>query len=352
MPRRKLDQPNYRLNPRRGRWFIDWTDPASGRTRSVSTGTPDRRAAEIWRDQWIAGLSQPAPPEQPLLSEILRAYQADRAGQIAVPRNIATALKPLIRHVGNLAPEMLGRRAYLEARKREGVSDGTLRREIGVLRAALTWAVREKWISMAPYVDSAPVPPPRERWLSEEEFDRLLNVEMAPHLRLFILIAYHTAARAGAILDLTWDRVNLDTRRIAYERPERRRSRKRRTTAPINAELLPALQEARHMALSGHVIEWHGKPVRSIEGGFRIVCDRAGIEECSPHVLRHTAATHLLMRGVSLSEVARFLGDTEAVVERIYAKHSPDYLRRAADSLVRGGFPKLLRPQQKKPSDS
>jgi hypothetical protein len=39
------------------------------------------------------------------------------------------------------------------------------------------------------------------------------------------------------------------------------------------------------------------------------------------------------MDGVPLSEVARLLGNSEAMVEKVYGKHSPDYLRRAVGVL-------------------
>lgn len=35
------------------------------------------------------------------------------------------------------------------------------------------------------------------------------------------------------------------------------------------------------------------------------------------------------MSGVPLAEVARLLGDSEKTVERVYGKHSPDYLKGA-----------------------
>ncbi|MGH7061608.1 MAG: site-specific integrase, partial [Stellaceae bacterium] len=153
-------------------------------------------------------------------------------------------------------------------------------------------------------------------------------------VRLFIVLAFHTAARMGAILDLTWDRVDLARRRIAYSRPGRAASKKRRADVPINAPALAELQAARAVAVSDHVIEFRGKPVASIKTGFARACARAGIEDCSPHVLRHSSATHMVMARVPLAEVARMLGDTEAMIERVYGKHNPGYLRRAADALA------------------
>lgn len=62
----------------------------------------------------------------------------------------------------------------------------------------------------------------------------------------------------------------------------------------------------------------------------------AHLEGVTPHTLRHTAATWMVAGGVPLGEVARYLGDSERTTERVYAKHSPDYLRGAARVLGGG----------------
>ena len=87
--------------------------------------------------------------------------------------------------------------------------------------------MREKWIAAAPYVEMPPKPPPRERWLTREEVQRLIHSAKSLHIRLFIVLAYYTTARTGAILDLTWDRVDLERRLIYYAKPGRRETKKR-----------------------------------------------------------------------------------------------------------------------------
>ncbi len=62
----------------------------------------------------------------------------------------------------------------------------------------------------------------------------------------------------------------------------------------------------------------------------------------SPHVLRHTAATHMARRGVSLYIVAKVLGNSVAVVERTYAKYSPGDLRKAVDMISNGSLEAAL----------
>jgi integrase len=265
---------------------------------------------------------------------VLDHYLADRKPRVAAYDTLVWACQGLRRHLGTLEPRMLSRRMYLDRRSRERISPGSIRREIATLRAALALAERDGWITKAPYVEMPSQPPPRDRWLSRDEVARLYRSAATPHIRLFVVLAYHTAARAGAILDLTWDRVDFERKLISYDRAGRQRSNKRRAVVPINVVALAELQAARSVAVSEHVIEFRGRPVGTIEKAFARACARAGIEDCSPHVLRHTAATHMVIAGVPVAEIARLLGDTEHMVERVYGKHSPDYLRRAADALA------------------
>jgi integrase len=350
----KLERPNYRLRLRGSVWYIDWTDPATGKPRSVSTWQSERGAAEVWRDQWIAGREQPAPPAQPRIGEILDGYVKAREANVESTGTLKISASTIRHLVGNLEPRMLGPNMFLERRRTQEVptaqsrnkkkpgrarlrvvSDGTIRREGGVLRAALQWATEQnpKWIETAPHVELPP-PPSRDYWLTREEVAKLIAACKTPHVRLFIMLAYYTAAQRGAILELTWDRVHFDRRRIDYERPGRRQTKKRRITVPINDRLLAALIEAKEAALTEYVIEWRGKPVSDVDTAFSTAATDAGVPDCTAHILRHTAATHMVMAGVALEEVARMLGDTKAMVEKVYGHHSPEYLRRASEALV------------------
>lgn len=334
MPRHKLERPNYQLRRRGKVWVIDWTDRVTGRSRSISTGEGEHQRAEIWRDQWIAGREQPAPPPLPLVKDILDGYVAARLPKVESTETLQLSAKVVARHIGSLAPPMLGRSTYLERRNRDGVADGTIRREVVTLRAALNWAVQENWITAAPYVEMPPKPPPRDRWLLRDEVEWLIACCVSAHMRMFSVLAYHTAARTAAILDLTWDRADLDAKCIHYALPGRRITKKRRATVPINAVALAELQAARAVAVSDYVIEYHGRPVKSVKKAFARACTKAGIADCSPHVLRHTAATHMVLAGVPLTEVARMLGDTVAMIEKVYGHHTPEFLRTAANALA------------------
>src|SRR5262249_4051172 len=159
------------------------------------------------------------------------------------------------------------------------------------------YAVREQWIQRAPHIPVPQKPGPREHHLKRGEAQKLLDAASTPHVKLFIRLALATAGRASALLELTWDPVDLDARRIDLRDPNRPRTRKGRARVPINDCLLEALMEAREGAISPYVIEWDGKRVQSVKKGVGAAARRAGVK-CSPHVLRHTAAVWMAEDGV------------------------------------------------------
>jgi integrase len=133
------------------------------------------------------------------------------------------------------------------------------------------------------------------------------------------------------VLELTWDRIDLDARLIDLGQVA---GGKGRAVVPIAATLLPILNKARSAATCPYVIEHGGKRVASVKTGTRAAARRANLPGVTPHVLRHTAATWMAMRGVPMVEITRVLGHSDSrVTERVYAKHSPDFLRRAIDAL-------------------
>ena len=208
---------------------------------------------------------------------------------------------------------------------------GTIRKELGILRAALRHCERQRLITKAPHIALPGAPPPRDRRLTRAEFDRLLAQCKAHHVWLFAMLAWHTAARASAILELIWADVDLTGRKIHYKAAGRQ---KRRVTVPINDTLLKALQEAQTAALTPFVVEYAGKPVASVKRAFAAAAGRAGLDDVSPHVLRHSAACAMVEAGVPMEAVAQFLGHSNAnVTFRVYARYSPTYLQGAAKAL-------------------
>ncbi|MCB2229688.1 tyrosine-type recombinase/integrase [bacterium] len=64
------------------------------------------------------------------------------------------------------------------------------------------------------------------------------------------------------------------------------------------------------------------------------IAKKAGIENLTKiHTLRHTFASHLVMRGVDLPTVQKLMGHTDIKTTMIYAHVAPDHLSDAVNKL-------------------
>jgi integrase len=358
MPRPRSSTPTYSLTQRGGIWYVQWWQ--DGAAKRTSCRTADYGEAKVFREALISALGTPLPPTSPTIGAILDGYEKAKAAKVHSSA-ITYARKSLERHLMDVpASSLTAQRVagYAAARRKEGaqgasvahrkkvrpLSDGTIRRELGVLRAALNWARDANWIADAPAVDLPPAQPARDRWLTKREASALLAAADTLHIRTFIALALFTAGRAGAILDLTWNRVDEDAELITLA-DGKVRGKKRRQTVPIADDLKPYLTEARKGATSPYVVEWRSGRVASVKKGFGAAVAAAKLQGVTPHVLRHTAATWMVQAGVPIKMVADYLGDSVQMIERHYAKHSPDWLRPGAAAL---SLPRQMAEETKK----
>lgn len=325
----------YRLQARArdGIFHVNWTE--GGRTRSVSLGTRDRREAERGYAQFLAGLDNPEPTDRPTVDDVLEFYEEAKRGKVRSPDGIKYASLALRRHLGRLEPGHLVSTAldnYAALRRSEGVAAGTIAKDVQILRAAVRFAKGAGWnIDVLPMSMPVRLPPPKERWLTRDEAKKLVDAAESLHVETFIIIGLTTAARSGAIVDLTWDRVDFAGGTVDFGEGY---GNKRRVVAPMNARCRAALEEAAKFREGDYVIEWRGAPVKKIKTGFNATRKRAGLStDVTPHILRHTSATWMAQAGVPIARIAQMLGDSEDVVRRVYAKHHPDYLRDAASAV-------------------
>lgn len=328
----------YRLGWYRDKWAVIWVE--NGRTRRVSLGETDEQAAQVEFRDWVAKRKLIRPTGIVTVGHILEEYFKAKPDVI-----YRRYLVDYFRH--HLPPSI--NEPLLEAyiAKRSGRAPSTVRSEVAILDTALKWAVRMKMLDEAPYIPLPQGSPPRELWITRKEADRLVQAAGSFHIELFIMIAKNTAARAGAILGLKWEQVKGG--RIDFNEPGKPRTRKKRAEVPVTPELTKALGEARMGARTPFVIEYAGKPVRSIKKGFHRAAVRAKLPDVSPHVLRHSVATWLAGDGVPMEQIAAMLGNSVKMVERVYAKFTPGYLDKAMKSLGRGQMVQMRHKAPNKP---
>lgn len=322
---------SYRIGRLGGRFVVTWREDGRRRRFRLRAATACEADAEA-RTLLLA--AQAARPGGVTVAQLWHAYREDRAG-----RSIAESMRhtgvSILPAFGHLMPHQITTadcRAYIAARRAAGRQDGTIWSQLGHMRNVLSWAAKRGLIDRAPHIERPAQPAPRDRWLTHEEIQRLLAAEAEPHIRLAILLMLTTAARLTAALELTWSRVDLERGWVDLRTGEG--PRKGRAVVPVNPTLRAALTTARAAALSDHVVEWAGGPVKSIKRGFASAVRSAGLRDVTPHCLRHTAAVHMAAAGIPMSKIAQYLGHTSTqVTERCYARFAPDHMRDAAEVL-------------------
>lgn len=269
------------------------------------------------------------------ISDIWEAYRID-LGDKTTAKTIHYTGKSVLAHFGAFRPDQINTalcRQYVEKRLDAGKSQGTVHTELGHLRSALRFAVRERLISSAPAIERPAKPMPKERYLEKDEIVSLVNAANAPHIALAIHLLFATAGRVGAVLDLTWNRVNFQTG-IINLRLDDANTRKGRAILPMNAGIRAALLTAHEAALSDYVVEYAGGKIKSIRKGFEGAVERAGLKDVTLHTIRHSAAVHMVAGGVPMEKVAQYLGHSNvAITYSTYARYAPDHLADAAGIL-------------------
>lgn len=298
-----------------GVWYIHWTE--NRRSKRKSTGARNLRDAQAVFDEFCALIETQGERRDFTCAELYR-MKYDMSDERPTP-----AWKHLEPHFGSRRPAEIT--AEMEAKyiRSRNAAPSTIRYELSCLRASWNHAVRKRILRAEDLPVLEPLPPasaPRDRWLTDDEIDRLFAAldRADPRTGLFLWLGLHTAARRNAILELAWDQVDLDVGVIHYLRPGAQQTRKRRASVPISAALRPVLEDAKARATSRYVVG----PMKINEALARLG-KRAKVPGLTPHVLRHTAATIMARNGVSLWVIAQVLGNTVEQVEKVYAKWSP-----------------------------
>lgn len=217
-------------------------------------------------------------------------------------------------------------------------SPQTVNRYVAALSACLTHAVKPlEWLDRNPcrLVTKAKEKPGRVRFLSQDEMKRLLDASR-PHADLYmaLLLSLTTGARQSEIMGLRWPQVDFQRQTILLH--ETKNGEKR--VLPLVGEAYTMLQER---AKVRSLMDDRVFPPVKVTGknrGLREAWDKAlktaEISDLRWHDLRHTAASYLVMSGVSLVEVAKILGHRTLSMVARYAHLADEYIVATGEKLA------------------
>ncbi|MBI5021142.1 MAG: site-specific integrase [Ignavibacteriales bacterium] len=224
---------------------------------------------------------------------------------------------------------------YKAEKLKTGLSPKTINNHLIVLRTSLRCA--EDWIGIQhrPNIKPLTVPPQKFDFFSLGESEMFLNRIKDPFWHTMVLVALRTGLRLGELVGLQWGDINFEQRLLTVRRAAFRKI----VSSPKN-------NRVRHIPLTPSVCQSlfalgpsegyvfrrrtagpmdHKTPQYAIHNW----CRRAGMRKIGWHTLRHTFASHLAMKGVSMRAIQELLGHSDIHTTMRYAHLTPSTLRDA-----------------------
>ena len=286
-----------------------------------------------------------ADPEG-LVEAFLRAV-AVRGGSAATARSYRSDLRQFLewladRRLPLMAVDRRAVRAFAGALGRRGYAPATMARKLSALRGLCRFLVERGALPADP---AALLPGPRKqrrlpRSLRPSEIDRLLTaVEATPgplgdRDRAVSELLYGCGLRSQELVDLDLDDLRFDGPELVVNG----KGGKARVVpvgeaavGAVTAYLDRARGRLRGAAASpALLLTRSGRRLLTSDIRRLLVhyCRSAGLDEASPHMLRHAYATHMLERGADLRAIQELLGHASVSTTQVYTHVSGAHLRK------------------------
>ena len=229
---------------------------------------------------------------------------------------------------------------YLEKLKNIGKKTSTISRNLASIRSFYQYLVRTKKVKEDPTegIQSPKVEKRIPSVLSSKEVELLLEQPKTVDLKgirdkAMLEFAYATGMRVTEIINLNIDDVNLKEGYVSCSNANKQRN------IPLGAISVNALKEyikkARPYLIKSEdekslFVNINGKRLTR-QGFWKIVKfykEQAHIEkEITPHVLRHSFATHLLQNGADLKAIQVMLGHSDISSTQVYMQFQDEGLK-------------------------
>jgi integrase/recombinase XerC len=237
-------------------------------------------------------------------------------------------------------------RQYLQAE--QGFKANTVNRKLASLSALMDWGLQSGRISADPtakmkYVKKAAQSP---KWLDKQE-QYALQRAIEKDLQLaqmrypkrwvtrrrdasLVLFLLHTGLRLSEVIALELGDVQVSERKGSALVRQGKGNKERRV--PLNAEAREAVTEwLKVRPASSSQILWlpvesvtdEGLTPRAVQRVLKRYGQEAGIENLTPHILRHSFAKNLANKGVGVEKIALLLGHENLNTTQIYIR--PDF---------------------------
>ncbi len=284
--------------------------------------------------------------------KVLTLFQAEEEYLAFVKTNLSPktylsytiTFKNLKKHFGNRPIEEITARdmEFYKSNRAATVSANTVNHDLRMVRAFFNKLVDWKILHESPCakVKDIRVVDETRAFLSTEELDKLLKYLKGSFLHDIVLFAAMTGMRRGEIINLSWNDVDIERKVIIVRSSGSYQTKAGKIrTIPMNSTVLQLLAGRPHT--SQYVFT--GKKGDRLNGNFlrgrlKAATRALGLDSrLHFHSLRHTFASLLVQRGISLYHVQKLLGHSSPRVTEIYAHLGTSELSGSVEKLGNSG---------------
>jgi integrase len=212
--------------------------------------------------------------------------RADKQSKKTLDRDHQRFEKHLLPYFGHCKPHDINSSMvddYKVRRQRQFAANATINRELALLKSIFRFGLKKGKVFRVPSIDLLPEDNVRQRFIAEDEFQKILPLLSADVLPV-VVIAYHTAMRLGEILGLCWKNVDLKRRLFLFETEK---TGKQRAVA-LHPEIVKLFQSIPRGFGDTSVFNLTRDRVERI---WKKACRKSGIKDAWIHDLRRTRAT-------------------------------------------------------------
>jgi integrase/recombinase XerC len=232
-------------------------------------------------------------------------------------------------------------RSWVVYQVEKQLGEKTINRKISTLKSFYKYLLKSEVINVIPTNDIA-TPKLKKKlpqYIPREDMSRLLDDTQFPHDfegvrdKLMIELLYCTGIRSSELMELTITNVCFNDSSIKVL-GKRKKERIIPLTLELNNKLKTYVFKERNeiavennpylfVTIKGKQI-YHGLLYKIVNKYLSLVSRHA---KKSPHVLRHTFATHMLNNGADLNGIKTLLGHTSLAATQIYTHNSIEQLK-------------------------
>ncbi len=211
----------------------------------------------------------------------------------------------------------------------QGYEKSSIARKLSSIRSFLRFLRRKGYISepLEKFIRNPKSGRPLPRALSKEEVEQLISVASDARERAIVELIYATGVRVSELVSLNWSDIDWDSEvvRVLGKGGKER-------VVPIGSKALEALRAyGSESGMKGPLFknrDGDRLTSRSVERIVKRMAIKAGLgSDVTPHVLRHSFATHLLEGGADLRTVQELLGHSSLTTTQIYTKITLDRIK-------------------------